>query len=97
MNALGDVIAVCNAHADESRYDGTVCIYQLSLDHTTWWLVTTITSSAYGYDGTGYSVCLNEIGDMIAVGAIYSGHVRVYAKNVELDAGWSTHQGTSFT
>jgi hypothetical protein len=87
MNAAGDIVAIGASGNDDNGPDsGHVRVYQFL--EGTWTQIGTAIDGEAAYDGSGYSVSINAVGDIVAIGATGndgngsgSGHVRVLGFN----------------
>ena len=92
INAAGDIVAIGASGNDDNGPDsGHVRVYQFL--EGTWTQIGTAIDGEAAYDGSGWSVSMNAVGDIVAIGAHYndnngsnSGHVRVYQN---IDGTWT--------
>ena len=90
LNNAGDIVAIGARHNDGGGSNvGHTRVYQYNIGTSSWdQLGSDIDGEALG-DNSGYSVSLNNDGDIVAIGAIYNdgagssdkGHVRIYQYN----------------
>jgi len=99
LNATGNIVAIgAPINAGNGSYSGHVRVYQYNnnVNDPSWIQMGLDINGEAAYDYSGYSISLNNTGNILAIGAPYndgngsnSGHVRIYQYNNNVnDPSW---------